>query len=87
MNVTPTDVDNNYDNFKAAATNGIFNTVCHMYSEGLAWFLSSQPTICNVQAGGIMLTHEINNYTMSEAIKEYPSLKTAFKVLYNLINL
>ena len=32
-----------------------------------------------------MLTHEINNYTMSEAIKEYPSLKAAFKVLYYLV--
>jgi hypothetical protein len=87
MNVTPTDVDNNYDNFKAAATSGTFNTVCHIYSEGLTWFLLSQLRICNVQAGGIMLTHEINNYTMSEAIKEYPSLKSAFKVLYHLIYL
>jgi len=29
--------------------------------------------------GTIMLTHEINNYTMSEAIKFYPQLKAAFK--------
>lgn len=27
-----------------------------------------------------MLTHELNNYTMSEAIKEYPLMKAAFKV-------
>jgi len=32
-------------------------------------------------AGTIMLTHEINNYTMSEAIKFYPMLKAAFKHL------
>lgn len=29
--------------------------------------------------GGIFLTHEINNYTMTEAIKEYPALKAAFQ--------
>ncbi|KAI0067440.1 glycoside hydrolase/deacetylase [Artomyces pyxidatus] len=28
--------------------------------------------------GGIMLTHELNNYTMSEAIKYYPQLQAAF---------
>ncbi|KAF5327313.1 hypothetical protein D9619_004268 [Psilocybe cf. subviscida] len=30
-------------------------------------------------AGAIMLTHELNNFTMSEAIKFYPQLKAAFK--------
>lgn len=29
--------------------------------------------------GGIMLTHELNNYTMSKAIQWYPKLKAAFK--------
>lgn len=28
--------------------------------------------------GGILLAHELNNYTMSEAIKFYPQLKSAF---------
>jgi len=32
-------------------------------------------------AGTIMLTHELNNYTMSEAIKFYPALKAAFKAI------
>ncbi|TFY73368.1 hypothetical protein EWM64_g10644 [Hericium alpestre] len=32
-------------------------------------------------AGGIMLTHELNNYTMSEAIKFYPQLQSAFQHL------
>jgi len=27
-----------------------------------------------------MLTHELNNYTMSEAIKYYPQLKSSFSV-------
>jgi len=31
--------------------------------------------------GTIMLTHEINNFTMTEAIKWYPALKAAFKAL------
>lgn len=31
-----------------------------------------------VQAGTIILTHELNNFTMTEAIKFYPMLKTAF---------
>ena len=30
--------------------------------------------------GGIMLTHELNNFTMQEAIKWYPRLKSAFSV-------
>jgi len=29
-------------------------------------------------AGGILLAHELNNFTMSEAIKFYPQLKAAF---------
>ncbi|KAL0577614.1 hypothetical protein V5O48_004375 [Marasmius crinis-equi] len=31
--------------------------------------------------GGIVLTHEITNFTMSEAIKFYPALKAAFKYI------
>ena len=30
--------------------------------------------------GGIMLTHELNNFTMQEAIKWYPQLKASFSV-------
>jgi hypothetical protein len=30
--------------------------------------------------GGIMLTHELNNFTMQEAITWYPKLQSAFKV-------
>ncbi|KAI0246826.1 chitin deacetylase [Lactifluus subvellereus] len=31
--------------------------------------------------GGIMLTHELNNYTMQEAINFYPQLKSAFEYI------
>jgi hypothetical protein len=30
--------------------------------------------------GGLMLTHEVNNFTMQEAINFYPRLKAAFSV-------
>jgi hypothetical protein len=30
--------------------------------------------------GGVMLTHELNNFTMQEAINWYPRLKAAFQV-------
>jgi hypothetical protein len=30
--------------------------------------------------GGVMLTHEVNNFTMQEAINWYPRLKAAFSV-------
>jgi hypothetical protein len=33
------------------------------------------------ERGTIMLTHELNNFTMSEAIKWYPMLKAAFSKL------
>jgi hypothetical protein len=32
------------------------------------------------QNGAIMLTHELNNFTMQEAITFYPQLKAAFAV-------
>ncbi|KAH8988263.1 chitin deacetylase [Lactarius hatsudake] len=31
--------------------------------------------------GGIMLTHELNNFTMQEAVKWYPQLKAAFSAI------
>ena len=37
----------------------------------------------SLQVGAIMLTHELNNYTMSEAIKWYPSLRAAFNVNFS----
>ena len=32
--------------------------------------------------GGILLTHELNNFTMQEAINWYPKLKSTFSVRY-----
>ena len=39
----------------------------------------------SLQAGAIMLTHELNNYTMSEAIKWYPALRAAFEVKFSVL--
>jgi peptidoglycan/xylan/chitin deacetylase (PgdA/CDA1 family) len=36
--------------------------------------------------GAIMLTHELNNFTMSEAVKWYPALKAAFSVRQHTIS-
>src|ERR1700677_676727 len=38
-------------------------------------------------AGAIMLTHELNNFTMGEAMKWYPALKASFSVRYHLSRL
>ena len=43
-------------------------------------FISNETSGTFNTAGGIMLTHELNNFTMSEAVKWYPQLKQAFKV-------
>jgi hypothetical protein len=38
-----------------------------------------------VQVGTIMLTHELNNYTMQEAINFHPTLGSSFKVFAVLL--
>jgi hypothetical protein len=43
-------------------------------------FISSETSGTFNNVGGIMLTHELNNYTMSEAVKYYPQLKSSFSV-------
>jgi hypothetical protein len=35
--------------------------------------------------GGLMLTHEVNNFTMQEAINFYPRLKAAFSVRSHIL--
>ena len=43
-------------------------------------FISNETSDTFNTAGGIMLTHKLNDFTMSEAVKWYPQLKQAFKV-------
>lgn len=56
-NITPTDVEINYNMFLSNLTAGTFDT-----------------------AGGILLTHEVDNFTMQEAINWYPRLRLSFSV-------
>jgi peptidoglycan/xylan/chitin deacetylase (PgdA/CDA1 family) len=44
------------------------------------WLIGNETSGLFNTAGGIMLTHELNNYTMSEAINYYPRLKSSFAV-------
>lgn len=36
------------------------------------------------QVGAVLLAHELNNFTMSEAVKYYDRLRSSFKVSRNL---
>lgn len=49
------------------------------YASSLSCSLQSADAL--VQGGTIMLTHELNNFTMSEAMKFYSQLKSAFAYL------
>jgi hypothetical protein len=57
------------------ASGGMFNNVSvSVYS---IWWCGN---LLIDKEGAIMLMHELNNFTMSEAVKFYPKLKAAFKV-------
>ena len=76
--VTAQDVDNDYQSFINNATSGTFNTVCSCPLFDTNTVLTKARV--SLQQGGIMLTHELNNFTMSEAMKYYPMLSSAFAV-------
>ncbi|KAJ7185413.1 carbohydrate esterase family 4 protein [Mycena filopes] len=65
--VTPATVQANYDALIAAANSGTFNSVRVLSS-----------CFSRVWRGAIMLTHELNNYTMQTAVDNYPKLAAAF---------
>lgn len=48
--------------------------------ENYQFFINNETAGTFSTAGGIMLTHELNDFTMSEAIKWYPQLKASFSV-------
>ena len=78
-NITQATVDGNYQSLINMASSGTFNNVRHadfVYPiSGIA-----QKTHPIKKRGAIMLMHELNNFTMSVAVKFYPKLKAAFKV-------
>ena len=55
--------------------------------ENYQLFINNETAGTFATAGGIMLTHELSNFTMSEAIKWYPQLKASFSVQYLLSRL
>lgn len=80
--ITPAYVDSQYQAVIDSANNGTFSTVESLKIHYLHLF---QLIYC-LKHGAILLTHELNNYTMSEAIRMYPALKAAFKVSKSSIN-
>ncbi len=53
--------------------------------DGNYWlFMNNETTGKFNDAGGILLAHELNNFTMQEAIDWYPTLKAVFSVRYPL---
>jgi hypothetical protein len=67
-----------YDSFDwLVGTNNITST---NVDTNYQLFINNETSGTFNTAGGIILTHELNNLTMSEAVKWYPQLKQAFKV-------
>jgi len=70
--VTSLKVDADYKAFLDASTGGSFNAVSH----SIGWKIQ----LTRPQRGGVILAHELNNFTMEEAMKFYPQMKANFKV-------
>lgn len=75
-------MDQNYQSLIDGANNGTFDTVRYFFYEN---WMTTYRRFLSLQVGAIMLTHELNNYTMSEAIKWYPSLRAAFEVKFSIL--
>jgi peptidoglycan/xylan/chitin deacetylase (PgdA/CDA1 family) len=61
--------------------NGIGNVTAATVDQNYADLIAAAQNGTFSTAGTIFLTHELNSYTMGEAIKQYPALKAAFKAL------
>lgn len=74
--VTSSKVDGDYESFVNAAKSGTFATVRlrPFWIESL-----SDVRFVGSQKGAIFLSHELNAFTMQEAIKYYPAMKAAFQ--------
>lgn len=66
---------------------GLDNYTVADVDENYQLFINNETAGTFNTTGGIMLTHELNNFTMSEAIKWYPQLKASFSVRYILSRL
>ncbi|KAH8986775.1 chitin deacetylase [Lactarius hatsudake] len=68
-----------YDSFDWRAGQG--NITATDVDNNYNLFISNLTSGAFDSVGGIMLTHELNNFTMQEAIKWYPQLKAAFSAI------
>jgi len=75
--VTSEAVDHEYQLMIDDAKKGMFNSVRFLYN-----FFCSIVSSFRIlfQTGTIMLFHELDDYTMAEAMKWYPKLKESFDV-------
>ena len=69
-------VQENYQKLIDDVDHGKFDTVCGVFF----LFYESEVLTMRFQEGAVILTHELNNYTMSVAVKWYDQLKDAFDV-------
>jgi hypothetical protein len=67
-----------YDSFDWRV--GLNNITAADVDNNYGLFINNLTTGTFNAVGGIMLTHELNNFTMQEAIKWYPQLKASFSV-------
>jgi peptidoglycan/xylan/chitin deacetylase (PgdA/CDA1 family) len=66
-----------YDSFDWLV--GINNVTASNVDTQYQNFINNETSGTFATVGGIMLTHELNNFTMSEAVKWYPQLKASFQ--------
>ncbi|KAJ3521817.1 hypothetical protein NMY22_g12152 [Coprinellus aureogranulatus] len=78
--ITPEAVDANYENILSEAAKGTFDTVRHSFVRWEKKGIDER----SEQAGAIILAHELNNFTMAEAMKYYEKLRATFKNLVPL---
>lgn len=76
--MTKAEIDANYQNFIDTAKNGTFAPV----SGSICDLLFSGSSNYEHQRGAIILTHEINKFTMQEAMDYYEHLQEAFQVSF-----
>lgn len=58
--------------------NGVGNVTAQTVDDDYNFFISNATSGTFDTEGGIMLTHELNNYTMQTAMDFYSNLKSAF---------
>jgi hypothetical protein len=63
---------------------GIKNVTASNVDTQYEKFINNETAGTFETVGGIMLTHELNNFTMLEAVKWYPQLKASFQASFQV---